>query len=420
MARRASLLLNPVKALMDETVQIRVKGLFPRQPVTLSAYLTENNTEFVAHGQYIATDEGEVDLTKQESTGGTYHGLRPMGLFWSLGAVAGQRAFVRLGKKDVTTPYNFTLAVLNGHVFSDSLEEHHTGQYVIHQRKLERTYMADHVVRIPINEGQIRGTLFLPNKGEGRFPGVIDLMGNPGGLPEHRAALLASRGFATLALAYFKYKDLPSFPAPLHLEYFEEAVDWLQSHANVKPGGIGGVGLSNGSNILLALASYTQKPKCVVSISTHDKNLYTDYLYQGQTLPAAVPNQDEAIEPDGSIRLQQVYEDVPDSEEYMIPIERAHSTQFLFIHGVDDQMADVINQNKLMVRLRQHLMSNFEAHLYGGTGHIIEPPYTPVCKKAYHPGFKKVNTYGGESRQHSRAQEEAWNHTLRFLRENLP
>ena len=49
---------------------------------------------------------------------------------------------------------------------------------------------------------------FFP--GEGPFPGVIDLFGGAGGLMEFRASLLASRGFATLALAYWNYDDLPS------------------------------------------------------------------------------------------------------------------------------------------------------------------------------------------------------------------
>ena len=39
--------------------------------------------------------------------------------------------------------------------------------------------------------------------------GVIDLLGGVGGLVEFKASLLASNGFAALALAYFAYDDLP-------------------------------------------------------------------------------------------------------------------------------------------------------------------------------------------------------------------
>ena len=46
------------------------------------------------------------------------------------------------------------------------------------------------------------------------------MFGTAGGLITFRSALLASRGFAALALAYFDYDDLPS-SMDLQLEYFE-------------------------------------------------------------------------------------------------------------------------------------------------------------------------------------------------------
>ena len=56
--------------------------------------------------------------------------------------------------------------------------------------------------------------------GVGPFPGVIDLFGTAGGLTEFRSALLASRGFASFALAYFGYDDLNKGMA-WDMEYFE-------------------------------------------------------------------------------------------------------------------------------------------------------------------------------------------------------
>ena len=75
--------------------------------------------------------------------------------------------------------------------------------------------------------------LFCSFSGEGRFPGVIDLFAGVGGLIESRASLLASHGFATLALAYCDYEDLPSQPEKTDLEYFEEAVNFLLRHPKV-------------------------------------------------------------------------------------------------------------------------------------------------------------------------------------------
>lgn len=69
--------------------------------------------------------------------------------------------------------------------------------------------------------------------GEGPFPGIMDLFGGIGGLIEFRASLLAARGFAVLALAYFAYEDLPNLLQEVDLEYFEEAANLLLAHPKV-------------------------------------------------------------------------------------------------------------------------------------------------------------------------------------------
>lgn len=59
------------------------------------------------------------------------------------------------------------------------------------------------------------------------------MFGGTGGLMEFRSGLLASRGFAALALAYFAYEDLPRTLDQLDLEYFEEAAELLLRHPKV-------------------------------------------------------------------------------------------------------------------------------------------------------------------------------------------
>lgn len=73
--------------------------------------------------------------------------------------------------------------------------------------------------------------MFAP--GEDTFPGIIDIHGLGGGLFEPRASLLANHGFATLALAYYQFEDLPQEPKELHLEYFEDAVNYMLQHPQV-------------------------------------------------------------------------------------------------------------------------------------------------------------------------------------------
>ena len=54
--------------------------------------------------------------------------------------------------------------------------------------------------------------------GPGPFPGVLDMWGGGGGLVEYRSALLASHGFASMAL---KYIDPGDTPTDMAMGYFE-------------------------------------------------------------------------------------------------------------------------------------------------------------------------------------------------------
>lgn len=76
-------------------------------------------------------------------------------------------------------------------------------------------------------------SLLLPT-GAGPFPAVLDLYTLGGGLSEKRAALLASRGFVVLALALYGHDDMPKNVAELHLDYFEEAVEFLKIQNKVR------------------------------------------------------------------------------------------------------------------------------------------------------------------------------------------
>jgi dienelactone hydrolase len=84
-----------------------------------------------------------------------------------------------------------------------------------------------------VNGVEIRGTLFTP-KGSGRYPGIIDIFGALGGCFEYRAALLAKRGFAALALAYIEYEDLKAEALiDVQIDYFDAAVEWMRQQDNV-------------------------------------------------------------------------------------------------------------------------------------------------------------------------------------------
>ena len=90
----------------------------------------------------------------------------------------GQRKGLRLAKKDVTKPYNIQLNCFDGHLspeegFVNILAKNNLKP--IASSSLEKFYMSDGVRRIPVKEGRVRGTLFLP-PGNGPFPGWYSMI----------------------------------------------------------------------------------------------------------------------------------------------------------------------------------------------------------------------------------------------------
>lgn len=150
----ASIRFSPAaRSLFDEPLGIAVQGLGPRQQVTLRASLRDEAGElFEAHGRYQAADDGELDLARCPALpGGSFSGLEPMGLLWALQP---RKPFWRLVKKDVQTPFRLQLEVLEGHGTPP-------GQ-LLAQAEHERLFLREGVRRVPVREGRIRATLFLP------------------------------------------------------------------------------------------------------------------------------------------------------------------------------------------------------------------------------------------------------------------
>ena len=110
------------------------------------------------------------------------------------------------------------------------------------------------VVRQPVREGGLVGTLFLPPT-EGPCPAVLALGGAGGGLSEGAAESFASEGFAALALAYFGLDGLPRELVEIPLEYFEGAIAWLKRHPEVNAGRVAVVGNSKGGELALLLGA---------------------------------------------------------------------------------------------------------------------------------------------------------------------
>ncbi|CAN0543787.1 unnamed protein product [Rangifer tarandus platyrhynchus] len=271
----ATVTLEPAgRCRWDEPVRIVVRGLAPAQPVTLRASLRDGKGAlFRAHARYCADAAGLLDLERAPALGGSFAGLEPMGLFWALEP---EKPLLRLVKRDVQTPFAVELEVLDGH--------EPEAQRLLGRAVHERDFLAPGVRREPVRAGRVRGTLFLP-PGSKPFPGILDLFGSSGGLCEYRASLLAGHGFAVLALAYFRFEDLPEHLNDVCLEYFEEAVDFMLQHPKVKGPGVGLLGFSKGGDLCLSMASFLKGITATVVINACVANTIAPLRYKDMIIP---------------------------------------------------------------------------------------------------------------------------------------
>ncbi|XP_004600326.2 bile acid-CoA:amino acid N-acyltransferase isoform X2 [Sorex araneus] len=407
---------TPESALVDVPVHIRATGLPPSEVVTLVATLKdEKGLPFRSKAFYRADEYGELDLTRVPALGGDYVGVHPMGLFWSLKP---EKVFRRLIKKDVmNTPFEVTLELYESvltHVTEDVQPKAKT--------TVKRWYSVPGVQRMQMRKGRLRGAFFLP-PGEGPFPGVIDLFGGIGGLVEFRASLLASHGFAVLALAYFNFEDLPSDLLEVDLEYFEEAANFLLAHPKIQGPGVGVVGVSKGAEIALSMVCFLKQIAAAVCINgPNTANEPSPHRYRDLLIPGAIPSPEQIrFDALGTLVFRHYMCKGLDelNQKSAIPVEKAQG-QILFVVGEDDECVNSkVCAEQCLDRLRRHGKSNARILAYPGAGHLIEPPYSPLCYASWSPGFPSPLLWGGKTEAHAAAQEHAWAEVQKFLRQNL-
>ncbi|XP_021507328.1 bile acid-CoA:amino acid N-acyltransferase [Meriones unguiculatus] len=410
----AKLIATPLSALVDEPVHIRVTGLAPSQVVFLEASLKdERGILFSSQASYRASEVGDVDLDRDSSLGGDYVGVHPMGLFWSLKP---EKPFSRLAKRDVIdSPYRVHLKLRDQYSLLAGVDISPLDSLI-----LERWYVAPDVTRIQVKEGRLRGALFLP-PGEGPFPGVIDLFGATGGLTEFRASLLASRGFASFALAYMGYDDLPPQLERVDLDYFEEAVEFFLRHPKVLGPGVGLVSVCIGAEIGLAMAINLKQITAAVLINGPTFVTSVPHVYHGQ-VNQPVPHNIEFVTKN-SLGLTEFYriheETVGKDSKYCLPIEKAQG-HFLFVVGEDDKNQNSkVRVDQAIAQLTRSGKKNWTLLSYPGAGHVIEPPYSPLCSGSRMRFLTPYLSWGGEVVPHAAAQEHCWKEIQTFLKKHL-
>uniref|UniRef100_A0A3P8TUT6 Acyl-CoA thioesterase 19 n=1 Tax=Amphiprion percula TaxID=161767 RepID=A0A3P8TUT6_AMPPE len=377
--------VHPSRGLMDEKFIVQVQKVLPGCQLTVHAlHQCEDRNSWEAFGHYTTDASGTVNgtcFTGYQSGWDILWAQNPL----SLSELIISSPF-RLRKKNVQTPMEVTISVYQGHQTEGFVDQVPLASVLV-----ERWYMAPGVRRIPVTEEGLTATLFLP-AGPGPFPGILDLWGGGGQLVEYRAALLASHGFASLALDYLTCKITLETGKMVDNQYFETAYRVLQQHPQVLGSRMAMLGFSLGTSFTFKMAVYSQVMK----------------VRQLQ------------------LKLTFIFFVFVKSEKLFVSEQMGRlQCPLLLVVGEDDQSWPASEAAKDIKEMMEragnsHLLTILS---YPKTGHLIEPPYIPHARASI---FRTIGTreklmllWGGQTVEHSHAQEDAWMKILVFLRENL-
>jgi dienelactone hydrolase len=425
------IVVRPRVALRDTPVTIQLLGLAATQEITLRAGFDLAQNRWESSATFRADADGTVDVATQAPLAGTYTGVDPMGLFWSMTQsslperdMASDRARGDLDPVTVT----FTAESEGDAVATVAVE---------------RQLVATDVTRIPVRVRGLVGTFFLP-AGAGPFPAVIQWGGSGGGLAEITAALLASHGYAALALAYFGVESLPPTLAEIPLEYFETAIDWVGEQSGVDDRRVAVMGTSRGGELALLVGATVPRVRAVIGYvpsgvmwagfpAVPADGPCATWTYRGEPLPflsvpvpedvrAGIQRSREAGEP--IVYTPSFLSQLADTaavERATIPVEKIRGP-ILLISGEDDLLWPATRfSGMVMERLARHGHQYPYRHLhYPGAGHLIGPPGFPTTvNHGYNPSGKVDIAYGGTAQGTAHAQADSWQKVLSFLAESL-
>jgi dienelactone hydrolase len=251
------------------------------------------------------------------------------------------------------------------------------------------------------------------------------------------AALLASRGIASLAVAYFGLPGLPAGLVEVPLEYFATGLRWLAARPEVE-GRVAVMGQSRGGELALLLgatfpqvgAVVAQAPSGVVwgSFGPGSGPEVAAWTFAGRAVPW-LPSVDGTawaeVEKSRPFVCTPGFladlSDVDAARRAEIEIERA-TCPILMISGEDDALwPSTTMAEQVEKRAHAHGFVHRLVHLrYPEAGHFCAtPPGLPSPLVMSHPVDHELVALGGSQQGNAAAQASSWSETLEFLHDVL-
>ena len=397
------IIVAPPTALFDTPVSTTITGLPAGAKTEVTATTVDNQgREWASAAEFTTDARGSISLS-QPSTGGSYRGPDPMGLFETLAPsqpspdnAAGISAFI-------PPPQAFTVtlrAQVNGQLLATTTATRQRVPAIEKNETLAAT--------------GIYGALYEPAQSSGPKPAVLVLGGSEGGLSTSlQAALLAAHGYPALALAYFKEPGLPATLHNIPLEYFATALALLAKQPGADPSHILVWGDSRGSEVALLLGTHFPQlvhgviatvPSSVVNAGYPPTDPLTPaWSLAGAPLPFAPRNDWGRPDP-------------PDAANAIIPVEQIHGPILLLCAGDDHIWGSCPFTEGITQRLTQHQFAYPTTVLpYPAAGHLagVLVPYLPFTGS--HNADGTLPRTGGTELTDQQAEADAWPKLLAFL-----
>ncbi len=295
-----------------------------------------------------------------------------------------------------------------------------------------RVYVDPEISRRPVRASGLVGWLYEP-AGSGPYPGVITLHGALAAVPHRLSKLLATHGYATLALKYFDASGLPESLEAIEIEYFDRAIEWLTGRANVRDGGIGLVGISRGVEAALLTAAGYDGPATVVGYSgggavrhgvtgVPPTAFVSRPAWTRNGTPVAPTGAIEAVfdAVDEASQDRCTVESLPGAvrervseavlERVLVRVEEIDGPVLLLAGGDDHRWPSVPTSALTISRLRRRAHPHpYGLRVYCNAGHIFGVPY------ADYTGPPTSDKNGGTPKANARAAADSWPLVLDYL-----
>ncbi|MGT2846073.1 acyl-CoA thioesterase/bile acid-CoA:amino acid N-acyltransferase family protein [Streptococcus massiliensis] len=381
MTKDIEILLEQASPLADQPFNIEIRGLPPQQLTTIQMRLDnyyninapmrlDPKVPWTSEASFLSDVKGKVSCKSTPALVGSYTGIAQMGLFFN--AKPSKQKLIQLSSDMAEVPLfaDFELkitVIVKGKIIAT--------------RCFKRYFQIPNIVSQNLTFKRAYGRFFYPEN-QTALPSIIVLSGSDGRIEKAQniAQVLASHGFASLALAYFGFEGLAQHLERIPLEIIKDALSFLQAQSQLNSTRIGLYGRSKGAEFaLLAATTFPDQISCLVLNSPTNislegikgwKNSKTSsWTYDGQELPYT--------------RFSWRYflkekwlgkSDLPINPASILPVERVEAPLLVIASTCDEIWPATQAAWKIKERASSKTL---EIALYPNCGHMMTLAYQP-------------------------------------------